>query len=121
MIVGRVHDGLLEFQYSIPGIFHGLYNVLFQAQNFWYWVRMSSTLDITPEAADVQVPTLLSWGKHDHTCPLPAARRFAEVMPASQLYVSERGLHNWLIERPEEFADAVSKFIASTQPTARTI
>lgn len=119
MVVGRVHDGLLELQYSIPGVFHGLYNVLFQAKNFWYWVLLSSTLDITPEAGNVHVPTLLSWGKHDHTCPLPAARRFAEVMPESQLYVSERGLHNWLIERPEEFADAVSNFIASTDSTAR--
>lgn len=120
MVVGRVHDGLFELQYSIPGIFHGLYNVLFHAQNFWYWVQMSSTLDTTPEAANVHVPALLGWGKHDHTCPLPAAQRYAEVMPMSQLYMSEHGLHNWLITRPEEFADAVSSFIASTDDHAKT-
>lgn len=120
MVVGRVHDGLLELQYSIPGVFHGLYNVLFQARNFWYWVKLSSTLDSTPEAATVHVPTLLCWGKHDHTCRLPAGRRFAEVMPMSQLYISEHGSHNWLIQRPEEFADAVSAFIASTEASAKT-
>lgn len=120
MVVGRVHDGLLEPQYSIPGIFHGLYNVLFQSRNFWYWVQMSSTLDTTPEAAKVHVPTLLGWGRHDHTCPLPAAQRYAEVMPMSQLYISEYGLHNWLITRPEEFADAVSSFIANTDASTKT-
>lgn len=120
VVVGRVHDALLELQYSIPGVFHGLYNVPFQPGNFWYWVRMSSTLDITSEAAAVRVPTLLCWGKHDHTCRLPAGRRFAEVMPTSQLYISEQGSHNWLIQRPEEFAEVVSTFIDGTEASGRT-
>ena len=81
---------------------------------------MSSSLDTTPEAANVHVPTLLGWGKHDHTCPLPAGQRYAEVMPMAQLYVSEHGLHNWLVTRPEEFADVVSSFIASTDVSARS-
>lgn len=81
---------------------------------------MSSTLDTTTEAATVSVPTLLCWGKHDHTCRLPAAHKYAEVMPTSQLYISEHGCHNWLIQRPEEFALAVSTFIADTEASAKT-
>lgn len=112
IVFGRLRGALLELQFSIPGAFHGLYNVLFQAHTFWYWIKMTTSLDMTSEAADVQVPVLLCWGKHDYTCPLSAGVKYAKVMPASQLYVSEHGSHNWLIQRPEEFVDVVSKFIS---------
>ncbi len=117
---GRLHGALLEIQFSIPGAFHGLYNVLFQAQSFWFWIKMTTSLNMLPEAASVQVPTLLCWGRHDYTCPLSAGIKYADVMPMSKLYISEPGSHNWLIQRPEEFLQVVNDFISSADSSVMT-
>lgn len=113
IVFGRLRGALLEIQFSIPGAFHGLHNVLFQARSFWYWIGMTMRLDMTSTAAEVQIPTLLGWGRHDYTCPLSAGKKYASIMPISRLYVSENGSHNWLIQNPEEFTDVVASFTDS--------
>ncbi len=80
---------------------------------------MTTSLDMTAEAANVQVPTLLCWGRHDYTCPLSAGLKYADLMPVSQLYVCEHGSHNWLIQRPEEFLDVVTSFICNQDSTVK--
>ena len=77
---------------------------------------MTTSLDMIPTAAKVQVPTLLGWGQHDYTCPLSAGQKYADIMPRSQLYVSEHGSHNWLIQHPKEFADVVTTFVGQSDP-----
>lgn len=119
IVFGRLRGALLEVQFSIPGAFHGLYNVLFQSRSFWFWIMMTTSLDMTAEAANVQVPTLLGWGRHDYTCPLSAGLKYADLMPVSQLYVCEHGSHNWLVQRPEEFLDVVTSFVCNQDSTVK--
>lgn len=115
---GRLRGALLEVQFSIPGAFHGLYNILFQANSFWFWIGMTTSLDMTPIAAKVKVPTLLGWGRHDYTCPVAAGNKYNLAMPSSLMYVSERGSHNWLIQNPEEFVASIVSFIKKTESAA---
>ena len=116
---GRFCGALLELQFSIPGIFHGLYNILFHARNFWFWIWLTATLDMTKEAARVEVPTLLCWGKYDYTCPLSAGYKYSDAMPTSQMHVCQQGSHNWLIQRPEEFTEVLTKFISEGPGTGK--
>ena len=116
IVFGRLRGALLEIQFSIPGAFHGLYNVLFQARSFWYWIGMTMRLDMTATAAKVCIPTLLGWGRNDYTCPLSAGKKYANIMTTSRLYISDSGSHNWLIQNPEEFTDVVASFTDSRTP-----
>ena len=74
---------------------------------------MTANLDMTNQAAKVKAPTLLCWGKYDFTCPLFAGHNYANAMPTADMHVSKYGSHNWLIQRPEEFASAINEFVAA--------
>lgn len=117
-MLGRLRGALLEVQFSIPGAFHGLYNILFQANSFWFWIGMTTSLDMIPTAARVKVPTLLGWGRHDYTCPMAAGSKYNRAISRSLMYVSEHGSHNWLIQNPEEFVASVTSFIGEQESAA---
>ena len=84
------------------------------SHTFWHQTRVSSELDLLPEAAQIQAPTLLAWGKYDFTCPLTAGMRYADVIKDCRSYISA-GSHNWLIVRPDEFHAAILTFVGQSQ------
>ncbi len=66
--------------------------------------------DLSVVLSQITVPTLLIWGQQDVRSPLRVARQFEEAIPDSRLVVIEGAGHLCLLERPEQFNDAVREF-----------
>jgi len=66
---------------------------------------------ITPRYAEIDVPTLLLWGRQDRVVPLWVGRRLAGVLPRSTLHVLERCGHMPAEERPAESLAALQTFL----------
>lgn len=60
---------------------------------------------------EIDVPTLLLWGRHDRAVPLWVARRLASALPNSTLHVIERCGHMPAEERPAESLAALCAFL----------
>ena len=65
----------------------------------------------TSRIPEIDVPTLLLWGKHDWVVPLDVAERLLAALPRAQLEVMEDCGHMPEMEKPEEFAKAVVEFL----------
>lgn len=63
-----------------------------------------------------EMPTLIVWGDRDQVIPVSHAHIAHELMPGSVLRIVEGAGHFLPFERPEPFLDALSEFIATTEP-----
>ncbi len=111
LLLKRMADMRLEPRFtrrSAPAFFH---NVLVHTRNAWSLVRIAATAELGGYAARVRVPTLLAWGARDHTVPVGSALALQRLIPGSTLYVSAKGSHDWIVERPAEFAEVLSRFM----------
>jgi pimeloyl-ACP methyl ester carboxylesterase len=80
---------------------------------------LTTALQILPEDLDrvtarygeIDVPTLLLWGRHDRAVPLWVGRRLASVLPKGELHVIERCGHMPAEERPAESLAALGAFL----------
>jgi len=74
----------------------------------------SPNIDLTPELAQVTIPTLICWGRHDGRVPLPLAGLAYDAVstPASlkRLAIFENSAHSPGDEEPEAFYAAVMSF-----------
>ena len=114
VFVARGIDAALELRLTLGGWHHVVYNALFHPRNFFTQIRLSVETDITPVAAAVAAPVLLGWGARDHTMPFPQCPDILlPAFPDARLYVSAAGSHDWNVDRPAEFAAAVTQFIAA--------
>lgn len=69
--------------------------------------------------AELAIPTLLVWGRHDRAVPLAIGRLLHERLPASRLEVFERSSHLPNFDEPDRFNDCVVGFLQSKpRPTA---
>ncbi|MGD9692160.1 MAG: alpha/beta fold hydrolase [Phycisphaerales bacterium] len=59
----------------------------------------------------IQHPTLLLWGMQDAVTPPEVAEEFHELIPNSKLAWIDRCGHAPMIERPDEFAQAIHTFL----------
>ena len=91
-----------------PDVF---YNMLVHWRNFWSQVRSAVEEVVIRQAAQVRIPTLIAWGAHDVTVPVDCAELLAQAIPCSEIYWSREGRHDWIIERPDEFALMVGDFV----------
>lgn len=66
---------------------------------------------LTRRYAEIQVPTLLLWGRQDPAVPLWVGRRLAGDLPLGTLHVLERCGHMPAEERPEESLAALRSFL----------
>jgi len=102
----------MEWRFVLTGLPRILNNLLRHPRNlvvaFWRAVRA----DVSAVAIQVSAPVLLPWGRWDFVMPVRGAMRLNKLLPVSQLHVAYRASHDWLIERPVEFADAVRSFHA---------
>lgn len=60
----------------------------------------------------VTCPTLVVWGSEDQLIPADHGRRYAEKIPGASLEIVEGGAHLGALERPEEVASLISKFLS---------
>ena len=67
--------------------------------------------DITRRIPEIDLPTLLLWGRHDWVVPLDVAERLAAALPKAQLEVMEECGHVPPDELPKESLEIVLKFL----------
>jgi len=67
--------------------------------------------DLTPFLPQVQIPTLIIWGKNDKITPLEDAYLLKEKIKNSELEVLENAGHSPYLEVPEELAKIIIQFL----------
>ena len=71
--------------------------------------RMMATVDLTPEYAKIQAPTLVIGAKHDSQRPPETAKRVAEAIRGAKYMLADTG-HFMNLETPQLFVDTVVPF-----------
>jgi len=69
---------------------------------------------VTPRYREIDVPSLLVWGREDRVVPLAVGQRLAAELPDARLHVLERCGHLPAEERPDESFAVLAAFLAST-------
>ena len=59
----------------------------------------------------IQIPTLLIWGKEDNVTPLFVGEKFNELVENSTLHIVEQCGHAPMMEKPEEFNGYLEDFL----------
>lgn len=67
--------------------------------------------DLTPILNQIKTPTLLLWGRDDHSTPLRDGKIMNEKINGSELTIVDDSNHSLPYQKPEEFADAIMAFI----------
>jgi len=73
--------------------------------------RSSAETDTTELLPRISVPTLLVWGEQDTRSPLTIAAQFHAAIPHAELTVIPNAGHVANMERPEQFNEAVRRFV----------
>lgn len=107
VLAGRIMDACLEPLLTLRGIPAIAYNLARHPRSFLSQLPEAAGDDWLPLATQVNVPTLIAWGRRDHTMPLANAARFQAAIPHAQVATSRTGSHDWIIEQPVRFAAAV--------------
>jgi 3-oxoadipate enol-lactonase len=112
-ILGAMADAARDFLLvSIAWPFVA-WNAMIHGRNCLALIRQSIATDITPLARVVSAPALIAWSGKSLLLRPSAAKRLAECLPNSELYISPQSVHTWVVSQPEEFASAVVTFLAS--------
>lgn len=67
--------------------------------------------DLTPVLSDIKIPTLILWGRDDHSTPLSDGNIMSEKIENSEMIIIDDANHSLPYQKPEEFAKAVVEFI----------
>jgi pimeloyl-ACP methyl ester carboxylesterase len=100
----RRHMAALIRATPLVGLRHTLTQVLGRRRSFF---RMRHALQA------VKVPTLIMLGQHDYIC-RNAARLLSENIPGAVLHRIEGAGHMSPLERPDQFSDTLTAFLART-------
>ncbi len=111
LLMGRIVDAAVEEpRLNLPLAPHLIANLLRHPRNWLYHAfHLAADTEPLEVAPRITAPTLIAWGRRDHTVPPACAERFRAAIPGSRIAWSE-GSHDWLITHPAEFADAVADF-----------
>lgn len=107
----RMRDGMTqEYRLNLPLMPHVILGLMGHPRNFAYHAfRLASSTEPLEIAPKIAAPTLLAWGRSDHTFPPECAERFRAAIPDSRIAWSDAS-HDWLITDPRAFASAVGDF-----------
>lgn len=83
----------------------------FETHN-WAFSRNQPTFDLTERLRSVQVPVLITVGRHDWITPLEASEELHAVLPKSELVVFEHSGHSPQLEETERYLAVVRDFLA---------
>ena len=95
---------------NLPGRKEALISLLTTNLDFW-GVRREVFSPIVQKLAQIEVPTLIIWGRQDSVIPVSHAYTAARKIPHSRLHIFERCGHWAQVEYPEEFNQLVSEFM----------
>jgi pimeloyl-ACP methyl ester carboxylesterase len=73
------------------------------------------------DAARLRIPVQVIWGDRDRCVPLRGAGELARLVPHADVRIWHGVGHMPMLERPAEFADAVSHLSAQVQPQERDL
>jgi pimeloyl-ACP methyl ester carboxylesterase len=76
-------------------------------------VQAAKTMDLSAEAARLDVPTLVLGGSKDRLTPPALAERLSELIPGSRLGIIEGAGHMVLLEVPERVNHEILSFVGS--------
>ena len=110
-----------EVRFVLRGTPRLAYNLARHGRNFLVQFWRAVRADVRPDASEVTLPVLLAWGAHDFVMPRAGARELQSLLREHEFYLSQRGSHDWLIERADEFAAAVHEFSARRPGIKATI
>ena len=79
-------------------------------------VRGQTLEDLEPQYAEVQVPTLLLWGREDRVVPLSVGERLAREIPRARLVVYPRCGHFPMFEAASTSTADLLSFLRETTP-----
>jgi len=65
----------------------------------------------TQELQNINIPTLLIWGKEDKITPVTVAEEFKQLLPDSHLFYIDECGHAPMMEKPTEFNTILSSFL----------
>ena len=116
VLVGCAMCVPFELRFVLRGSLRLARNLVRHGRNFLVQFWRAVRADVRPVAHEVQPPVLLAWGAMDFVMPVSGARELAKLLLDAQVYVSQRGSHDWLIERADEFAAMIERFAARVQP-----
>jgi pimeloyl-ACP methyl ester carboxylesterase len=68
-------------------------------------------VDLTPQLAEIIIPTLIIWGRHDKATPLSDGQLMHKLIENSELYIIEGAGHSPHFTNAKEVSDVVCRFI----------
>lgn len=69
--------------------------------------------DEIAELGNLDVPTLIVWGREDVSIPLSSAKQIHQLLPGSRLEILDNAGHLANFDRPEEFNNLVGDFLSN--------
>jgi pimeloyl-ACP methyl ester carboxylesterase len=114
LLIGRTRDAVAEEAgLALPLGPHLLANLILHPKNWLYHAfQLAFSTEPLELAPRIKAPTLLAWGRRDHTFPPACAERYHAAIPRSRIAWSPAS-HDWLITNPAEFAEAVAGFASA--------
>ena len=69
--------------------------------------------DLTERLREIAIPVLLLWGDADPISPVAVGRRLAKLLPSAELIVFEGGTHDLIMERADQVAPHIDRYLAT--------
>lgn len=76
------------------------------------WKPYLHNLSLPHYLSKVSTPTLIVWGKEDAIIPVECGELFRQALPNATLHVIDRCGHSPALEKPTEFINVVTTFLA---------
>lgn len=120
ILIGRAIDGLLEPLLSVSGWHHVVLNAIRHPATVLRQIQSAQVESLLPLAKAVQAPTLIAWGRLDHTMRPRGAHRLRRAIAGSTLVWLDSGSHDWIVDRAAKFVTYVEAFWRVTRTDAST-
>ena len=104
---------LIQFKYELscqPGMQDAMLATLRANANF-RGVKPAVVSDLTANLSRITAPTLVIWGREDHTIPVAQAEVARKGIPNVEVHVFDQCAHAPMIEIPAAFNELVLKFL----------
>ena len=79
----------------------------------WFIDERGERTDLTERLREIAIPVLLLWGDADPISPVAVGRRLAQLLPRAELVVFADGTHDLVLERADEVAPHIERYLAT--------